>query len=312
MSFISVLLALLIEQARPLPAGNAVHALLRAWMRLCQRNLDAGQGRHAALVWVAAVLGPAVLAWGVFVLAGWGVGWPLSVLWSAAVLYLTLGFRQFSNRFTQVRDALLEGDEAAARAHMARWQVRGEPLVAALIEASVIAAHRHVFGVLLWFSLGAALGLGPAGAVVYRLAEFLPRYSARQISDQAALVASPNSLALAQQAWQHIDWLPVRLTAVVFAVVGNFEETIDSWRRLAHAGRLDNDSVLLAATAGAINLNLPSLRPLAGHDGETAETLAQRPQPEWVHLSAMVGLLWRGVVLWLLLLALLTLARLLG
>lgn len=312
MSFISVLLALLIEQARPLSPGNAVHALLRAWMRWCQRNLDAGGGWHAALVWGAAVLGPASLAWGVYWLATWGVGWPLAVLWSAAVLYLTLGFRQFSNRFTQVRDALLEGDEAAARAHLTRWQVRTEPLVGALIEASVIAAHRHVFGVLLWFSLGAALGLGPAGAVVYRLAEFLPRYGARRLSDQAALIASPASLALAQQAWLRIDWLPVRLTAVVFAVVGNFEETIDSWRRLARAGGADNEAVLLAATAGAINLNLPSLRPLAGDDAEAAEALAQRPQPELAHLSALVGLLWRGVVLWLLLLALLTLARLLG
>ena len=45
-----------------------------------------------------------------------------------------------------------------------------------VIEYSVLAAHRHVFGVLAWFSVLAALGLGPAGAVLYRLSEFVSRY----------------------------------------------------------------------------------------------------------------------------------------
>ncbi|MEK9804321.1 MAG: hypothetical protein VW475_13040, partial [Curvibacter sp.] len=40
-----------------------------------------------------------------------------------------------------------------------------------VLEFSVLAAHRHVFGVLSWFIVLAVLGLGPAGAVLYRLAE---------------------------------------------------------------------------------------------------------------------------------------------
>lgn len=35
-------------------------------------------------------------------------------------------------------------------------------------------------------------------------------------------------------------------------------------------------------------------------------------EPEPAHLRSVVGLVWRSVVLWMLLLALLTLARLLG
>jgi adenosylcobinamide-phosphate synthase len=41
------------------------------------------------------------------------------------------------------------------------------------------------------------------------------------------------------------------------------------------------------------------------------ETTAGR-EPELSHLRSMVGLVWRAVVMWMLLLALLTLARLLG
>jgi cobalamin biosynthesis protein CobD/CbiB len=41
-----------------------------------------------------------------------------------------------------------------------------------VIEHALLAAHRHVFGVFFWFVLLSALGLGPAGAVLYRMAEF--------------------------------------------------------------------------------------------------------------------------------------------
>ena len=48
-------------------------------------------------------------------------------------------------------------------------------LLRQVIEQSVLAAHRHVFGVLALFVVGWMLGLGPAGAVLYRMAEYLPR-----------------------------------------------------------------------------------------------------------------------------------------
>ncbi len=64
-----------------------------------------------------AVLLPALAAlgihWALMVL----VGWPAAMVWSVAVLYVTLGFRQFSHHFTDIRDALDAGDEdARARA----------------------------------------------------------------------------------------------------------------------------------------------------------------------------------------------------
>jgi adenosylcobinamide-phosphate synthase len=53
--------------------------------------------------------------------------------------------------------------------------------------------------------------------------------------------------------------------------------------------------------------------------GATADPVASEPdlaagrqEPELAHLRSIVGLVWRSVVLWMVLLALLTLARLLG
>ena len=55
MSFFAVLLALVIEQLRPLPRDNSVHDALVAWTRWIGRNFDAGRDHHAWVVWVLTV-----------------------------------------------------------------------------------------------------------------------------------------------------------------------------------------------------------------------------------------------------------------
>ena len=168
----------------------------------------------------------------------------------------------------------------------------------------MLAAHRHVFGVLAAFVVCWLLGLGPAGAVFYRMAEYLSRNwrgrpdgTPSQATQQAAVTG-----------WQWVDHLPARATALGFAVVGNFEEAVASWRGEAEQFGPGTDGVVLAATSGAINVRLNA------REGkpEEAEGVATRPEPQLAHLASAVGLVWRSVVLWMLLLALLTLARLLG
>jgi adenosylcobinamide-phosphate synthase len=329
MSFFAILFALLLEQARPLAAHNRIHAGLRAWALWVGRNFDAGKHHHAWVAWFMAVALPALLALAVHWLLLWVLGWPFAVLWSVAILYLTLGFRQFSHHFTRLRDALEEDDQERARRLLAEWQqvdasdLPRSEMVRHVIEYSVLAAHRHVFGVLAWFSLLAALGLGPAGAVLYRMAEFVARTS----TPRRGALAAPTSLALqvvALRCWMVVDWLPARLTALCFAVVGSFEEAIDGWRFHAQRFPNDNDGVVLAATAGAINVRLggealklqvealpaPPGIAVEANIGDSDRTPGR--EPEVGHLRSVVGLVWRSVVVWLLLLALLTLARLLG
>lgn len=318
MSFISALFALLLEQARPLSRGNPIHAGMRAWVRWCTRNLDAGKPLHGWLAWGFAVVGPSLLSLLVYWLLAVFVGWPLAVLWSALVLYASLGFRQFSFHFTQIRDALADDDETLARSLLADWQQieaqawSRSDMIGKVIEFSVLASHRHVFGVLAWFSILAAFGLGPTGAVLYRLSEFVARYWRHQ-SEAHLLSVSAALQNNAQAAWVLLDWLPARMTALGFAVVGNFEEAIDGWRRYVEQPGGQNDGLLLAATAGALNIQLA----VSGVGDQVLapgmpERRSRRPVPELAHLAIVVGLVWRGVVMWIVLLALLTLARLLG
>lgn len=336
MSFFAIFCALLIEQLKPLTRSNPIHHGLRAWADAVQHNFDAGKSQHAWLVWAAAVGLPSVAVLLVhWLLVAW-LGWPAAVVWNVLILYLTLGFRQFSHHFTEIRDALDNGDEALARQLLADWQrvdaadLPRSEIVRHVIEYSVLAAHRHVFGVLTWYVLLAALGLGPMGAVFYRMSEFAIRYwkprHPGQLNASATeqMLLHPISATLRQvcgSAWWIVDWLPARMTAVGFAIVGNFEDAIDSWRNYAEQlPTLDNanDGVILAATAGAMNVRLggEALQPKSQTEAleapfpDTISTPGR--EAETAHLRSVVGLVWRCVVLWMLLLALLTLSKLLG
>jgi adenosylcobinamide-phosphate synthase len=321
MSFFSLLLALLIEQARPLARGNAVHAGMRSWLRWVVRKLDAGEAAHGWLAWAAAVLVPAFVALLVYWLLCELVGWPLAMLWNVAVLYVALGFRQFSHHFTAIREALEAGDEAEARRLLAEWrqidasELPPREIIRHVLEYSALAAHRHVFGVLSWFIVLAVLGLGPAGAVLYRLAEFVMRYWPHVARRQATAV-SEAACAAAARAWHWVDWLPARVTALAFAVVGSFEDAVDNWRRYEALPESDgpqgNDGLIVAATAGAINVRLGTTTMAQGDAQDQMPAASSRHEPQLAHLRSLVGLVWRSVVLWLLLLALLTVARLIG
>ena len=334
MSFFAILFALLIEQVRPLARANPIHSGLRSWARWVAGNFDAGKPHHGWVAWCLAVAGPALASLAIHLLLLVYAGWFFAMVWSVAVLYVTLGFRQFSYHFTSIRDALDAADEAKARELLAQWQqvdaseLPRSEIVRHVIEYSVLAAHRHVFGVLACFSVLAAFGLGPAGAVLYRMSEFVDRFwqHAGKVSEHPV---SPALLSAAARAWGAIDWLPARITALGFAVVGSFEEAIDCWRNHAQRFPNDNDGVILAATSGAVNVRLggealkaaafaPSQTGGFGSSGLQTEPALNSSEStpgreaEIGHLRSIVGLVWRSVVLWMVLLALLTLARLLG
>jgi adenosylcobinamide-phosphate synthase len=326
MSFFAVLLALLIEQLKPLPRRNVVHEALTAWMRWTGRNFDAGRDHHAWVVWLITTLVPALLTTAVF----WGLAQfslILALLWNVAVLYVTLGFRQFSHYFTDIRDALDRGDELTARELLSHWrhldasELPRTELLRHVIEHSLLAAHRHVFGVFFCFVVFSAVGLGPAGAVFYRLTEFASRYWAYK-NRSVGMVANERLMLLSQRLFSHIDHLPSRLTAFGFAVVGNFEEAVNCWRRDAVLWKHKNEGIILAAAAGAVGVQLgghaaPGVTPDrsktfdSGDAPETAGAEGSTPgmPPVPGHLSSVVGLVWRSVILWMLLLALLSLAN---
>jgi adenosylcobinamide-phosphate synthase len=321
MSFFAILLALVLEQARPLNAVNWIYTTVAHWVAWVARTFDAGVRHQAWITWGITVIGPALLTMAVHWLLEFGLGWLFAVVWNVALLYVTLGFRQFSHHFTAIREALEDGDETKARELLAEWQqvqvghIPRSEIVRHVIEYSMIAAHRHVFGVFFWYAILSIIGLGPVGAVVYRLTELAQRRWQEPTEDGS--VASEALQSVASRAWQAMDWLPSRMTALGFAIVGSFEDAMDGWRNHAQNFPNDNDGVILAATAGAINIRLGGAPLQAPNDDlETNDTAGASSTPgrtpEVAHFAQVVGLVWRTVIMWLVLVALLTMANLVG
>lgn len=322
MSLFSLVAALLLEQLRPLPLGRLVLSPLRRLAAFLESRLNAGEYRHGMIAWALAVLPLVLLVAGIhFLLAA--VTPLLAWAWDVLVLYLTMGFRQFSHYFTDIHLALRLGDIDQARRLLAEWrQADGERLssgdVARLaIEQALAASHRHVFAVVLWFVL-----LGPAGAILYRLAAFLADYW-RESADRSArddFIADGASLGIvdggafsvfAQQAFVLIDWLPQRATAAAFAIVGDFEDAVYCWRTQASQWFAGGLGIVLASGAGALGVRL-GMPIRDGLDIIDRPELGLGNDADVDFMQSTVGLVWRALVLWILLLLLLGLSGWVG
>jgi adenosylcobinamide-phosphate synthase len=306
MTFLTLILALLLEQWRPLRTGNALYAAFARYVNQLAQSLNAGQHRDGVIAWTLAVL-PAVLIVFIVHLLSRQLSWIVVLFWNVAVLYVALGFRQFSHFYTDVAAALRAGDVARARAVIARWRgdTAGEltPGEAArvAIELGLLRSHRHVFGVIVWFVL-----LGAAGAIIYRLAALLhDRWG-------GARDGTPDDRGafgqFAARAFDLMDWLPLRMTAFSFAVAGDFMGAVESWRSQAQTWRVRSQGILLAAAAGALGVKLGGVL----HQDSGIEYRPQLGDGEEVDVDSMdaaAGLIWRALVLWLFLVLLVTLAR---
>jgi adenosylcobinamide-phosphate synthase len=308
MTFFSVLLALVIEQLRALSPRNPIAMLLEYHAARAGQGFDAGKRKHGVLAWLWVVL-PWTLAVGLIYYLLFRIHFLLAFLWNIAIVYFTLGFRQFSHYFTDIHLALNNDDVPRAREILQQWtgldtvDMPVSEIVRHTLIHAVIASHRHVFGVFFWF----LVPIGPAGAVFYRVAQYL----AHAWTEPAAERSGPFA-GFARQAFFVIDWVPVRLTALGFAIVGNFEDAVYAWRNTARQWPDPNDGVLLAAGSGALGARLSG--PLA--EPSSIDALASGesgPLPVGEDctpraLQSAVGLVWRAVVLWMLLLLMLSVA----
>src|SRR5688572_6071376 len=174
MSVLAIIAALVIEQWQPLGERKNFQAALAGWAAWLEQSFNGGERRHGLVAWLVAVL-PWVAA---AIVVHWllaEVSVLLALVFNIAVLYLTLGFRQFSHYFTDIQLAVKSGDIDRARVLLEEWRgasgvVRTrEEVIRLSIEEALVASHRHVFGVLLWYLLLP----GPSGAILYRLAAHL-------------------------------------------------------------------------------------------------------------------------------------------
>jgi adenosylcobinamide-phosphate synthase len=302
-SLLSLVAALLLEQWRPLADRRYLYSLLARYAAWLEGLFNAGEPQHGKVAWLVAVSPIVLVAWLVYALAN-AANPIFAFLLNVAALYLTMGFRQRSHFFTDIHAALRGDDIDKAREVLSAWrqddcrELDREAITRLALEEALISSHRYVFGVIFWF----VILPGPTGAILYRLAMFL----AGRWGDDA-FPGLGRFGQFARAAFAALDWLPARFTAAAFTVVGDFENAVYCWRTQAASWPDPALGTVISSGAGAIGVKLGMPVVVGGR-------LLDRPplglgDPADVgHMDSMVGLAWRALVMWLLLLLLVALA----
>jgi cobalamin biosynthesis protein CobD/CbiB len=317
MNIIAILAALGLEQWRAFHWRAALERLFVRYARTVERKLNGGTARQGFIATLA-TLAPAVLvAAGVFFALD--AAHPLlGLAWNVAALYLLMGFRRFSHAYTGVAAALKTNDLNAARRALGAWrggataELSSTEIAKLAIERGLMDSYRQVFATLFWFTVLP----GPAGAVLYRAAALLAdewRFDAKgadttPIAQARAVFGGP-----AQGLLWLLDWIPARLTALSFAIVGDFEDAAFCWRTQAKTWAAqeggEHAGIVLASGGGALGVVLGGSLPVVGAEPDFRPELGLGEEPDADLLPSAVGLVWRALVLWLLLMLLLTLAN---
>lgn len=317
MNLLAIVVALALEQWRTFTWRAWVEHAFVAYARGIERRLNGGTLGQGVLGAVLAIAPPVVLT----AVIGWlfdHLHPLLGFIFNVFVLYALMGFRRFSHAISAIISALKSADLGGARRALAAWdggatsELSSQDIARLAIERGLADAYRQVFAVLFWF----VVLPGPAGAVLYRAAALLAAEwrGALPGDDMTVLTRSLHAFGKpARTLLWLLDWIPSRLTALSFAVVGDFEDAAFCWRTQARAWPQayggEAIGAVLASGAGALGVQLGGSLP--GYDGQPdpRPEIGIGDSVEAEILPSAVGLVWRALVLWLLLVFLLSLAN---
>ena len=214
---------------------------------------------------------------------------------NALVVYFVVGLKSLAEHGRNVAVPLLAGDLPAARQQIAMMVSRDtdklteQQVASATCESVLENGSDAIFAALFWFCL-----LGAPGAILYRGANTLDamwgyktdRY--RRFGWAAARIDDV------------LNWLPARLTALSYSLVGNFSSGLKCARQQGGLTDSPNAGCVMAAGAGALGISMGGA---AIYHGEEH----QRPifgvgsVAEAIDIERAIALVQRASVLWVLL-----------
>ena len=217
---------------------------------------------------------------------GWGM------LFQAVLLYFSIGATSLARHARAVANAMERNDLDLARSSVAMIVSRDtsamqeSDIARATVESVLENGSDAVFAALFWFLL-----LGAPGAVMYRLANTLDamwgyrtvRYlhfgwGAARIDDV-------------------LNWVPARLTALTYTLLGNLPAAWRCWRSQGRLWYSPNAGPVMAAGAGALAIELGGP---ATYHGVTKDrpVLGEGREPCAADIERAISLVQRGLWLW--------------
>lgn len=217
----------------------------------------------------------------------------LQTLAAIIILYLTIGHRSLQEHADQVQADLQAGDLSAARMHVS-WMVSRDTagldesdISKACMESVLENGNDALFAPIFWFCV-----LGPAGAVLYRLANTL---------DAMWGYRTPRFLNFGRAAAKLDDvlnYVPARLTALAYALAGNTANAFQCGKIQAVHWDSPNAGPVMAAGAGALNIKLGGVANYRGSI-EARPILGSGAKPQLIDIHRSQQLLNKACFLWI-------------
>lgn len=310
LTLITVLLALLLDHC--LGEARHLHPLV-GFGRLAhslEQRLNSGQplSRFARglMAWMALTL---PFAWMAAELRPEGHA---SLWWDAVIVYFCLGFRSLRDHTTPIASALAIYAASPDEPSLDTARQRTRHIVSrdtatlddtqcarAAIESLLENGNDSLFATLFWYLL-----LGPAGAVLHRAVNTLDAlwgYHTPQYEWFGKWAARADDV---------MAWVPARLTAISYALAGNLIRGLRCWR--LQSRRLSSPNGGPCMTAGAGSLGIVLGGPCRYHGKWLAKPFfGEGSTPQAHDILRAQHLLAKALLLWLLALALLSVAGLL-
>ncbi len=288
---LTILLAVALDRLVPDRHGFKPFAWYRDWAESIEERFNGGKRVHgvgAVLLAIVPIAAAVVLVR--YVLGE--IGWLLRVAFDVLILYLCLDIYRLAKTSGAVADALESNDLHDANEQLRELTGKGAPeqteagIARATVEAVLKQGNALVISPIFWFVL-----LGPFGAVLQRLASILDMLWGHRYERFAEFGWAAARLD------DVLGWIPARITALSYALMGSFEDALHCWaKRMSVWGDI-NSGPLLASGFGAMHMQ--TCEP-GGEETEFEEATAELSVvPDAHHVRGVVALVWRVLLMWL-------------
>ncbi len=254
---------------------------------------------HGGVAWAVLVVLPTlVLSMVLYLLWQWNqwLFWITNLL----VLYLTLGLKSLAEHASWVTEPLASGDLETARRTVS-WLVSRDTgdmdekqIIKACIESILENGNDAVFGALLWF-----LVAGAPGALAFRLSNTLDAcwgHRSERLREFGCVAARADDV---------LAYVPARVCAFCYALVGSQKNALAAWRQTSRWRRTPeavhaspNAGIVMSSGAGALRVSLGGEAFYAGVS-MVKPPLGLGGRPDIHVIGQSIRLLRCAVVLWI-------------
>lgn len=271
------------------------------WVDGCRKRLQSplsldqnGQRLFGVFAWCCAVF-----PWLIFVLClQWTLPQWIVTLFSIVIVYFSIGWQSLREHALDIITPLHQGDLARARVAVGHIVSRDTStlnetdIAKAGTESILENGSDAIFAPIFWFVI-----LGVPGVLLYRLSNTLDAmwgYKTKSLLHFGWFAARFDDA---------MNYIPARLVAYTYAVCGNWSSSRRCAIRQGPLWKSGNAGTVMAAGAGALDVELGGSAPYFGKI-EERPVLGEGDKPTSRHLEQAVLLIDKSVYLWGLLLCL--------